>query len=244
MPEPGPGEVLVEVRGAGLCHSDLDIMDWPAGTMPWQLPFTLGHETAGTVAALGAGAEGVAVGDPVLVFAVWGCGSCRQLRRGRRQPLHPPLGAPGERHRRRRRARRVPARPLAAIPRADRRPGPGDGGAAVGRGPHALPRAQAAPAASPRLDGRRDRRRRPRTHRDPAPAGAHAGARGRARPARSRARARAHGGRARRARHARARRRRAARGDRSGRSGARARLRRRRRDAAARRGRRSRWAGT
>ena len=82
VPEPGPGEVLVEVRGAGLCHSDLDIMDWPAGTMPWELPFTLGHETAGTVAALGPGAEGVAVGDPVLVFAVWGCGSCRHCAEG------------------------------------------------------------------------------------------------------------------------------------------------------------------
>jgi propanol-preferring alcohol dehydrogenase len=82
VPTPGPGEVLVKVGGAGLCHSDIDIMDWPPGTMPWQLPFTLGHETAGTVAALGPGATGFAEGDPVLVYAVWGCGSCRHCVTG------------------------------------------------------------------------------------------------------------------------------------------------------------------
>ena len=54
-PEPGPGEVLVRVAGAGLCHSDLHLMHWRAGTLPYELPFTLGHEVAGTVAALGRG---------------------------------------------------------------------------------------------------------------------------------------------------------------------------------------------
>jgi alcohol dehydrogenase, propanol-preferring len=82
VPQPGPGEVLVRVGSAGLCHSDIDIMDWPVGTMPWQLPFTLGHETAGTVAALGAGAGGFAEGDPVLVYPLWGCGSCRHCVAG------------------------------------------------------------------------------------------------------------------------------------------------------------------
>jgi propanol-preferring alcohol dehydrogenase len=82
VPRPGPGEVLVKVSSAGLCHSDLEIMDWPAGTMPWELPFTLGHETAGTVAALGPGASGVAEHDPVLVFALWGCESCRHCVTG------------------------------------------------------------------------------------------------------------------------------------------------------------------
>ena len=52
VPEPGAGEVLVKVAAAGLCHSDLHLMEWPEGTFPWRLPFTLGHETAGTVAAL------------------------------------------------------------------------------------------------------------------------------------------------------------------------------------------------
>lgn len=82
VPSPGPGEVLVRVRSAGLCHTDLELMDWPVGTMPWPLPFTLGHETAGTVAALGPGAGGIAEGDPVLVYALWGCGRCRHCVSG------------------------------------------------------------------------------------------------------------------------------------------------------------------
>jgi propanol-preferring alcohol dehydrogenase len=66
-PEPGPGEVLLRVGGAGLCHSDLHLMHWPAGTMPFALPFTLGHEVAGTVAAVGEGTDGVDVGEAVVV---------------------------------------------------------------------------------------------------------------------------------------------------------------------------------
>jgi alcohol dehydrogenase, propanol-preferring len=76
VPEPGPGEVLVRVAGAGLCHSDLHLMHWRAGALPYELPFTLGHEIAGTVAALGPGAEGVEPGEPVLVYGPWGCGRC------------------------------------------------------------------------------------------------------------------------------------------------------------------------
>src|SRR5918999_1212010 len=76
-PEPGPGEVLLRVAGAGLCHSDLHLMHWPAGTLPYDLPFTLGHEVAGTVAALGPGADGIEAGEPVLVYGPWGCGRCR-----------------------------------------------------------------------------------------------------------------------------------------------------------------------
>jgi propanol-preferring alcohol dehydrogenase len=75
-PHPGPGQVLLEVRAAGLCHSDLHLMRWPAGTLPYELPFTLGHEVAGRVAALGRGAEGVDVGDSVIVYGPWGCGCC------------------------------------------------------------------------------------------------------------------------------------------------------------------------
>lgn len=81
-PEPGPGEVLLAVEAAGLCHSDLSVMDWPAGTLPWKLPLTLGHENAGTVAALGPGVTGLAEGDRVLVYGPWGCGACRQCTRG------------------------------------------------------------------------------------------------------------------------------------------------------------------
>src|SRR3954462_13843463 len=75
-PEPGPGQVLVRVAGAGLCHSDLHLMHWPAGTLPYALPFTLGHEVAGVVAALGPGADGPEPGTPVLVYGPWGCGRC------------------------------------------------------------------------------------------------------------------------------------------------------------------------
>jgi propanol-preferring alcohol dehydrogenase len=82
VPEPGPGEVLVKVAAAGLCHSDLHVIDWPEGTLAWELPFTLGHENAGTVAALGPGASGFEEGDAVLVYGPWGCGTCRQCVRG------------------------------------------------------------------------------------------------------------------------------------------------------------------
>lgn len=82
VPEPGPGEVLIEIRGAGLCHTDLHMMEWPEGTLPWTVPFTLGHESAGVVAALGSGVEGLAEGDPVLVYPSWGCGRCRHCLLG------------------------------------------------------------------------------------------------------------------------------------------------------------------
>ena len=83
MPEPGPGEVLVKVDAAGLCHSDVHMIEAPPGVFPVDLPFTLGHETAGTVAGLGAGATGVAEGQRVLVYSRWGCGACWQCVQGR-----------------------------------------------------------------------------------------------------------------------------------------------------------------
>jgi propanol-preferring alcohol dehydrogenase len=81
-PTPGPGEVLLRVDAAGLCHSDLHMMEWPAGSVPFTLPFTLGHETAGTVAALGPGAAGVCEGDRVAVYSRWGCQTCRPCLEG------------------------------------------------------------------------------------------------------------------------------------------------------------------
>jgi propanol-preferring alcohol dehydrogenase len=81
-PEPRPGGVVVKVEGAGLCHSDLHLMEWPEGTLPWELPFTLGHETAGTVAAVGAGVTAFGEGDRVLVYGPWGCGACPHCARG------------------------------------------------------------------------------------------------------------------------------------------------------------------
>lgn len=80
VPEPGPGQVLVKVAGAGACHSDLHLMEWPEGVVPFDLPFTLGHENAGWVAAVGAGVGGLREGEPVAVYGPWGCGSCRPCR--------------------------------------------------------------------------------------------------------------------------------------------------------------------
>jgi propanol-preferring alcohol dehydrogenase len=80
VPEPGPGEILIKVGGAGACHSDLHVMEWPAGVLPYELPFTLGHENAGWVEALGAGVKGLSVGDAVAVYGPWGCGRCRACR--------------------------------------------------------------------------------------------------------------------------------------------------------------------
>ena len=101
-PEPGPGQVLVRVAGAGLCHSDLHLMHWSAGSLPYKLPFTLGHEIAGTVAALGPGANGVEPGEPVVVYGPWGCGRCpacsvgaEQLCEGPRQGRGAGLGRDG-----------------------------------------------------------------------------------------------------------------------------------------------------
>ncbi|MEE4276180.1 MAG: NAD(P)-dependent alcohol dehydrogenase [Thermoleophilia bacterium] len=83
VPEPGPGEVLIKVGGACACHTDLRVMDWPAGTHPYELPFTLGHENAGWVEVVGAGVDGWRPGDAVAVYGPWGCGRCAACRQGR-----------------------------------------------------------------------------------------------------------------------------------------------------------------
>jgi propanol-preferring alcohol dehydrogenase len=65
-PTPGPGEVVIDVKAAGLCHSDIMYMEVGEGTMPF-LPMTQGHENAGVISALGDGVEGWKVGDVVGV---------------------------------------------------------------------------------------------------------------------------------------------------------------------------------
>ena len=83
IPEPGPGEVLVQVSAAGACHSDLHLMhDFEAGALPWAPPFTLGHENAGWVHTLGEGVDSVEPGQPVAVVGAWGCGACAHCRDG------------------------------------------------------------------------------------------------------------------------------------------------------------------
>lgn len=83
QPEPGPGQVVIRVGAAGACHSDLHLMhDFEGGMLPWGPPFTIGHENAGWVDAVGAGVTGLSVGDPVAVYGPWGCGRCHRCRQG------------------------------------------------------------------------------------------------------------------------------------------------------------------
>ena len=89
VPEPGPGQVRVRVAGCGLCHSDLTMMaiDATVGeALRWQMPFTLGHETAGWVDAVGPGADtgGAATSEGLAVALISpaSCGACRWCRRG------------------------------------------------------------------------------------------------------------------------------------------------------------------
>ena len=85
IPDPGPGEVLIRIGGAGACHSDLHIMhEWTPETFPqvadWTLPFTLGHENAGWIE--GGDHEGFEVGAPVVISPTWSCGHCPPCRKG------------------------------------------------------------------------------------------------------------------------------------------------------------------
>ncbi|MFC9730132.1 NAD(P)-dependent alcohol dehydrogenase [Streptomyces roseolus] len=103
-PEPAPGQVLLKVTAAGVCHSDIAVMSRPAAQLPFPLPLTLGHEGVGTVAALGDGVTGFAEGDSVAVYGPWGCGNCIMCAQGKENyclraaelGIRPPgLGAPG-----------------------------------------------------------------------------------------------------------------------------------------------------
>jgi propanol-preferring alcohol dehydrogenase len=103
-PEPGPGQVLLKVTAAGVCHSDIAVMSRPAENFPYELPLTLGHEGVGTVTALGDGVTGPSEGDPVAVYGPWGCGTCAKYAEGKENyclradalGIRPPgLGSPG-----------------------------------------------------------------------------------------------------------------------------------------------------
>ncbi|MFI5495195.1 alcohol dehydrogenase catalytic domain-containing protein [Actinoplanes sp. NPDC051859] len=85
VPAPGAGQVLVRVAGCGLCRSDLTMARMPQGPgekLGWAMPFTLGHETAGWVAARGPGVRDVSEGDPVALAAATSCGTCWHCVRG------------------------------------------------------------------------------------------------------------------------------------------------------------------
>jgi len=77
---PGAGEVLVKVGAAGLCHSDLSVIN---GDRPRPMPMALGHEAAGVVEALGEGVTDLERGDHVVMVFVPSCGHCPSCAEGR-----------------------------------------------------------------------------------------------------------------------------------------------------------------
>ncbi len=86
VPHAGPGQVVVEVAGCGLCHSDITMTQMPASVgeaLGWEVPFTLGHETAGRVLEVGAGVDDVVVGEAVALTSPSSCGTCAHCRAGR-----------------------------------------------------------------------------------------------------------------------------------------------------------------
>ena len=78
--DPGPGEVRVAIRAAGLCHSDLSVID---GAIPYPTPVVLGHEGAGVVDAVGPGVTAVKEGDAVVLSTLAHCGRCPACEVGR-----------------------------------------------------------------------------------------------------------------------------------------------------------------
>lgn len=82
---PAPGMVRLRVAAAGICGSDLHAYEWSAGYefMAPLLPLTIGHEFSGRVAAVGAGVEGFAPGDPVTCWPTVACGHCAGCAAGR-----------------------------------------------------------------------------------------------------------------------------------------------------------------
>jgi len=80
LAQAGTGEMLLRVRAAGLCHSDLSVID---GSRPRGMPMVLGHEAAGEVVELGPGTKGFAPGDRVVLSFVPTCGECAECRGGR-----------------------------------------------------------------------------------------------------------------------------------------------------------------
>jgi Zn-dependent alcohol dehydrogenases, class III len=80
LAEPGPGEVLIRVAAAGICHSDLSVIN---GTRRRPLPMVLGHEASGHVEALGEGVEDLEHGDHVVCIFAPGCGRCTPCAEGR-----------------------------------------------------------------------------------------------------------------------------------------------------------------
>src|SRR6187399_3638842 len=89
---PGPGEILVRMGAAGLCHSDLSVIN---GDRPRPVPMAIGHEAAGEVLQLGEGVTDLAVGDHVALVFVPSCGHCMPCSEGRPALCEPGAAANG-----------------------------------------------------------------------------------------------------------------------------------------------------
>ncbi|MBL4796753.1 MAG: zinc-dependent alcohol dehydrogenase family protein [Oleispira sp.] len=87
LAEPGLGQLLVRIAAAGLCHSDLSVIN---GTRPRDMPLALGHEASGIVESVGAGVSRFKVGDHVVMVFIASCGHCVPCAEGR-----PALCEPG-----------------------------------------------------------------------------------------------------------------------------------------------------
>jgi propanol-preferring alcohol dehydrogenase len=83
VPEPRESEVLVRVRATGVCHTDIHIRSGQLPLLPTiEVPLTLGHETAGEVAAVGPDCKGIQEADNVVIWGARGCGRCRLCSSG------------------------------------------------------------------------------------------------------------------------------------------------------------------
>jgi Zn-dependent alcohol dehydrogenase len=89
---PGRDEVLIKIAAAGLCHSDLSVIN---GDRPRPMPMALGHEAAGVVEELGEGVTDLQVGDHVVVVFVPSCGHCMPCAEGRPALCEPGAAANG-----------------------------------------------------------------------------------------------------------------------------------------------------
>lgn len=90
---PGPGEVQVAIKAAGLCHSDLSVIN---GDRPRPLPMALGHEAAGVIEALGEGVTDLMLGDHVVLAFMPACGECGPCGAGRPALCEPGAAANGK----------------------------------------------------------------------------------------------------------------------------------------------------
>ena len=90
---PGPGELLVKIHAAGLCHSDLSVID---GNRPRPVPIALGHEASGVVEAVGENVTRFTPGDHVVLVFVPSCGQCAPCAAGRPALCEPGAAANGQ----------------------------------------------------------------------------------------------------------------------------------------------------